>query len=138
MARRLDAGRKPGGTLRLRELAEAHPAEFAYDFRTRFSLSFEQIGRGITWREAVYLVAVMLRDPASHTQAARAGWEYPVSREWITAAHTYDLLARVNAKQKPKPYPNPFPDRSKVKHGSTNRSPAEVRRILAWMNPKEN
>lgn len=79
----------------------------------------------------------MLREPTSWTQAVRAGWKFPVTREWIVGAHTYDLHARVNSKQKPKPYPNPFPDREKVKTGNTTKTPTEVRQILDWMNPKE-
>jgi hypothetical protein len=43
----------------------------------------------------------------------------------------------VNSKQKPKPYPNPFPTKDVVKTGKTNRSSEDVRRILETMNPKE-
>jgi hypothetical protein len=73
----------------------------------------------------------------SWTQSARSGWNYPVSREWIVAAHTYDLLARVNSKNKPKPYPNPFPNTEVVRTGKTNLSSDEVKKILAKMNPTE-
>jgi hypothetical protein len=83
------------------------------------------------------LVTIILRDPSSWTQAARSKWKFPVSREWIVNAHTYDLLARVNSKNKPKPYPNPFPDREVVRTGKTNLSPDEVKKILARMNPQE-
>jgi hypothetical protein len=71
--------------------------------------------------------------------AAKSGWEYPVSREWIVSAHTYDLLAAVNSGKgkKPKPYPNPFPTKDVIKTGKTERSSAEVKRLLAKMNPKE-
>lgn len=133
----MDSGGPAGGIERLLELIEEHPAEFAYDFRHRFGLSFEEIGRSVTWKEAVLLTAVMLRDPASWVQAKMAGWGYPVSREWIAASHTYDLLARVNSKTKPKPYPNPFPDKDTVRTGKTTKTRAEVRKILDWMNPKE-
>lgn len=133
----LDAGCEPGGIARLLEVIEGHPAEFAYDFRRFFGVSFEAIGDGISWAESVFLVAVMLRDPNSWTQAVRAGWKYPVSREWIVGAHTYDLHARVNSKTKPKPYPNPFPDKDKMRVGKTTKTFTEVRTILEWMNPKE-
>jgi len=79
----------------------------------------------------------LLRDPSSWTQAAKNRWTYPVSREWIVGAHTYDLLARVNSKNKPKAYPNPFPDKETVRVGKTNLSNEEVKKILARMNPQE-
>lgn len=134
----MDTGCPSGGILKLRELIEEHPAELAYDFRSHFGVSSEQIGNEVTLKEACLLVAVLMREPTSWLQAAYSGWKHPVSRDWIVAAHTYDLLARVNSKKKPKPYPNPFPNKDVVKTGKTNRSPEEVRRILDWMNPKES
>ena len=64
---------------------EAHPAEFAYDFRSRFNLSFEAIGSTVSLLEAVYLVAMLLRDPTSWLQAAHRAlrvliWRSPVPR----------------------------------------------------------
>lgn len=75
----------------------------------------------------------------SWTQAAIAGWEYPVSREWIVASHTYDLHALANSGKgkKPKPYPHPFPEKSRVRTGKTNLSVEEVKAVLRKMNPKE-
>lgn len=137
MAFWLDSGRERGGILKLRELAETHPAELAYDFRTRFNLSFQEIGHTVTWLEAVYLVAVLMRDTSSWLCAAYSDWKYPVTREWIVSAHTYDLHARVNSKQKPRPYPNPFPSNDVQRTGKTDKSFAEVRAILDRMNPKE-
>jgi len=63
-----------------------------------------------------------------------------VSREWIVSSHTYDLLAMANSGKgkKPKPYPNPFPNKDVVRTGKTTRTPEEVRKILNWMNPKED
>lgn len=133
----MDPGRKPGGIIWLREIISEHPAEAAYDFRSRFGISSEELGTKISWREAVYLAAVLVRDPSSWIQASLAGWEYPVSREWIVASHTYDLVAAVNSKKKPKPYPNPFKEKNTQKVGKTTRTHEEVRKILAWMNPKE-
>lgn len=133
----LGTGGKPGGTVQLRELVLEHEAELAYDFRERFGLSIDAIGDTVTWREALLLTTVLLRDPSSWVQAKKAGWKFPVSREWIVGAHTYDLLARVNSKQKPKPYPNPFPDKDRTRMGRTSKSRDEVRIILDRMNPKE-
>jgi hypothetical protein len=82
---------------------------------------------------------MLMREPDSALMAAKSGWEYPVSREYIVGIHTYDLLAAVNSGKgkKPKPYPNPFPKKDVVKTGKTERSTAEVKRLLAKMNPKE-
>lgn len=139
MVVRLDAGSIGGGSVQLLELIEEHPAELAFDFRSRFGLSIESIGTTVSLRECLLLLNVLLRDPTSWLQAARNGWEYPVSREWIVGSHTYDLLAAVNSGKgkKPKPYPNPFPNKNVTRLGNTEKSVDEVRAILDWMNPKE-
>lgn len=126
-----------GGILRLLELVEAHPAEIAYDFRSRFNLSYTDIGVKVGWLEAVYLVAVLMKDPSSWLQAAVSEWEFPVSREWIVAVQTFDLHAAVNSK-KPKPYPTPWPNANTKKLGSKNQSRNDVLTALERMNPKEN
>jgi len=95
------------------------------------------VGDKVSFYEACLLTTILLRDPGSHLQAAVAKWKYPVSREWIVAAHAYDLLARVNSKQKPKAYPNPFPNKDETKIGRTTKTRSEVRKVLDWMNPKE-
>jgi len=135
----VDRRRTRGGILKLRELIEEHPAELAYDFRSRFGLSFQEIGKSITYLEAILLVSVLMRDPSSWIVATHSGWEYPVSREWIVNSHTYDLLAMANSGKgkKPKPYPNPFPDKSQVRSGKTDLSRIEVLAVLNKMNPKE-
>jgi hypothetical protein len=135
----LDSGCVCGGICKLRELIEEHPAEVAYDFRSRFNITLDAIGVTVTWREAILLTSVLVRDPSSWICAAWSGWQYPVSREWIALAHTFDLHTAVNSRKgsKPKPYPNPFPKTSGERVGKTNKSFAEVRRILDWMNPKE-
>ena len=133
----MDTGRTNGGILKLRELIEEHPAEFAYDLRSRFHLSIDDIGSSITWLEAVYLVAVLLKDPTSWLQASRNGWDFPVSREWMVAAHHYDLVHAINSKKRPKPYPTPWPDPSKTRIGKTRESVDAVKRKLAKMNPEE-
>lgn len=135
----MDSGCWRGGSLKLRELIEEHPAELAYDFRSKFNLSIEDIGGDISLKEAAMLVGMLLRDTNSWLQAAKNGWQFPVSREWLVAAHTFDLLAMANSGKgkKPKPYPTPFPNKNVTKSGKTARSFEEVRRILDWMNPKE-
>lgn len=135
----MDSGSGSGGIAKLRELIAEHPAELAYDLRERFGLSMFDVGGAVTYGEAVMLVAVLMRDPSSWTCAATSGWNFPVSREWIVAAHTYDLHALANSSKgkKPKPYPTPFPNRDVKKVGRTDRSPDEVRGLLARMNPKD-
>ena len=138
MARRLDKRRSIGGSLKLRELIEEHKPEFAYDFRTRFGVSIEEVGRSVSYLEAIYLTSILRRDPSSWVQAALSGWKYPVSREWILQRDSYDLLARVNSKQKPKPYPAPWPDEgTKRIVPSRPQSRSAVISALDRMNPKE-
>lgn len=136
----MDSGCACGGIFKLRELIEEHPAEFAYDFRHRFNLSMFDIGGPVSWVEAIMLVAVLMRDPSSWLQAAHSGWEFPVSREWIVSAHSYDLLAAVNSGKgkKPKPYPNPFPSANVKRSGKTDLPHDEVVALLRKMNPKES
>lgn len=134
----MDSGCQRGGILKLRELIEEHPSEIAYDFRSRFGLSVLDIGNGVTWLEATYLVAILLRDPTSWLQAAVNEWEYPVSREWMVAAHSYDLLHAVNSKNKPKPYPTPWLAEGTQKLGSKHQSRGSVLDKLERMNPKED
>ncbi len=93
----------------------------------------------MSWLEAVLLVNVVARDSSSWLFARMNDWKYPVSREWIVAAHTYDLLYAINSKKKPKPYPAPWPDPDKKKIGSNTPQPREVvRKLLERMNPKED
>jgi hypothetical protein len=138
----MDRRSTAGGSLRLLEILEAHPAEFAYDFRSRFHLSTDAIGYEVSFLEAIYLTSILLRDTSSWLQAAVGGWDYPVTREWIAITHTYDLLALVNSdkkKPKPKPYPTPYPNGDKNKIGSSKakQSNSSVLEKLNQMNPKE-
>jgi hypothetical protein len=101
-------------------------------------LSSAEIGAKVTWREAILLTAVLLRDPSSWTQAARNEWQYPVSYEWIMTKQLIDLFAKANFK-KPKPYPAPWPDPDINKiRPSQPQTREQVLEKLARMNPKEN
>jgi len=119
---------------------EAYPSELAYDFRSRFNLNAFEIGSQVSYLEAIHLVAVLLRDTTSWLNAAKADWKYPVSREFMVLASTFDLHMKVNSKQKtPKPYPTPWPDSNTQKLGSKKRqSPTAVKAKLELMNPKES
>jgi hypothetical protein len=101
-------------------------------------LSSEQIGKTITWLEAILLVSVLLRDPSSWTQSAKNDWDYPVDRNWMLASQTFDLLAMVNSKKKPKPYPTPWPDTNKNRlRPRKAQTRSNVLDKLKRMNPKE-
>lgn len=138
MARRLDSRCLSGGILRLRELIEEHPTELAYDFRHRFQISIFEIGKSVTWLEAIMLVSVLVRDPNSWIQSAMSKWDYPVTREWIVLSHVFDLLAAVNSKKKPKPYPTPWPSDNSVKLGKKKQDRDKVISLLNRMNQKES
>jgi hypothetical protein len=134
----LDPGCAYGGILRVLELRDSYPKELAYDFRTHFQLSVFELGKSISWVEAVYLISALMAHPNSHLQAAVNNWKYPVSYEWIVLSHIFDLLAMSNSKKKPKPYPTPWPDPNvnRLKpHKAQSRS--DVLKQLRRMNPKE-
>lgn len=80
---------------------------------------------------------MLLKNPQSWLAAAVAGWEYPISNEWMVLAHTYDLLGQANfTKSKPKPYPKPWKTRNREQLGATKRQPvAVVLAKLRKMNP---
>jgi len=134
----MDPGWPSGGICKLRELISEHPAEMAYDFRHKFNLGIYDIGKSVTWLEAIQLTSVLLRDPSSWTQAVKNNWDYPVDRNWIIASHSYDLLAMVNSKKKPKPYPTPWPDPN-INRLKPNKAQNRFQVIdkLKRMNPKD-
>jgi hypothetical protein len=127
-----------GGILWLLELAESHPSEIRADFRSHFSFSFDDVGRGVTYFEALHLVRILLRDPASWLQAARSGWKNPTSSEWMLLAELFDLTHQVNSKKKVKPIPRPWLKSNAVKSGKAAHSRSTVLKNLERMNPKES
>jgi hypothetical protein len=76
------------------------------------------------------LLRVATRSPSSVLYAARAGWDYPVSREWMAVADFIDAFYSANSKRKPKPYPRPWKDNNTSRLGKTSLSPAEAREVL--------
>jgi hypothetical protein len=119
-------------------LAAAHPSEIRADFRSRYSLSFDEVGNTVSWLEAVHLVAMLMRDSRSWLQAAVNNWSQPVSSEWQVLAHLLDSFIAANSKKKQKPLKRPWPDPSETRVGNATRSPAEIRARLERMNPKES
>jgi hypothetical protein len=82
--------------------------------------------------EIYLLTKSLLSDPESRVQAAVAGWDHPVSREWIILAQQFDLAHAAASKNRPKPMPRPWPD-NKTKMGgkrTVRRSIEAVRAIL--------
>jgi hypothetical protein len=133
----VDSGSGLGGSLKVRELIADHPAELAYDFRSRFGISYLAIGHDVTYLEAAYLISVLVQIPDSWLSAKIQNWTHPVSHEFIVAAHTYDLLATVNSKKKPKPYPMPWKPAGQVSIGKKNQSRADVINKLNSMNDRK-
>jgi hypothetical protein len=114
-----------------------HPSAFAYDFRSRFGVSSFEIGRGISYGEAYLLVAQLLKDTSSAVFAAANEWDHPFSREGLVLADLFDLTVQATSSKKVRTrYPRPFTPGAK-RIGRTNKSPVEVKRLLARMNPKK-
>lgn len=132
----MDRRRVCGGILRLLEVAEDYPAEIRADFRKHYGISFDDVGKSVTWLEAVALTSVLMRDPESWLAAAMGGWKHPVSREWMVMAELFDLTFKVNSK-KAKPLPRPWPSGDSKKIGETKLPRDKVIAILDKMNPKE-
>ncbi|NII42108.1 hypothetical protein E9228_002766 [Curtobacterium flaccumfaciens] len=79
------------------------------------------------------LLRVATRDTSSVLFAARNGWDFPVSREWIQAADSIDQFAAskwTKGSPRPKPYPRPWRDANTNRLGKTDLSPAAAREVL--------
>jgi hypothetical protein len=93
----------------------------------------DQVGRKITWGEAMRLLTVLAADPSSHLAAALAGWSHPMSREAMILADLFDVQLASKSKKKPQPYPRPWVKKGMAskRHGDTaGRSRADVVAIL--------
>jgi len=124
----MDTGRTSGGILTVCEILADYKGPFIYDFRHRFGLGLADLGNTVPWNEVIYLVSVLLSDPTSWLQAAKAGWQHPIDYNWTIQAATYDLLAQVNSKRKPKPWPRPWSDKKAKRRGANYRK--DAREIL--------
>ena len=117
-----------------------YPAELAYDFRSRFGISVDEIGASVSYLETIYLTAILMRDPSSWLSSAKQGWKHPASREWIVVQDLYNLTMAINSskKQKLHTYPTPWEKSKGRKVGNTGeRSQEEILARLEKMNPKE-
>lgn len=134
----MDRWRICGGILWLLEVAESHPQEIYADFRSLYNISFEDVGKTISWKEAIYLTSILLINPESWLQKAKNGWKHPASYEWMMLADLIDVTIRANSKKKTKPVQRPWPDPNQSKIGGNKKqSRADVLKKLKRMNPKE-
>ena len=122
----MDPRSPTGGIIAVLQILEDYKPAFTYDFRARFGLGLDSLGTTVPWNEVVSLVAVLLRDPTSWLQVAKSNWQHPISYEWTLAAATYDLLAQVNSKRKPKPWPRPWAEPNTKRLGKTTRRDARA------------
>jgi hypothetical protein len=122
----MDTGCPTGGIIAVLQILEDYKPAFTYDFRARFGLGLDSLGTTVPWSEVISLVAVLLRDPTSWLQTAKNDWQHPISYDWTIAAATYDLLAQVNSKRKPKPWPRPWKDSGTVHKGKKIRRDARA------------
>lgn len=97
-----------GGIVALADLIDAHRGAFEYDWRARFHLSVESIGRSVGWDEAIRLTKILSADPSSALAAARSGWEYPWPWEAILLADLVDVQVASKSKRRPKSWPRPW------------------------------
>ena len=123
----MDTGSPTGGIIAVLQILEDYKPAFIYDFRSRFGLGLDSLGTEVPWFEVISLVTVLLRDPTSWLQTAKNDWQHPISYDWTIAAATYDLLAQVNSKRKPKAWPRPWGDPNSNKLGAPRR---DARAIL--------
>ena len=133
-----------GGILWLRELIEKHPAEIAADFRSRYNISIEDAGEKYSYREAVYLTVMLLKDTSTWLCSVEHKWDYPASKEYLLQMATYDLIHAANSKRKPKPLKRPFKTVEEItneyregKHGNTQGADqSKVRAFLEKLGHK--
>ena len=111
----MDPRCKPGGILTVLEILEDYKPAFIYDFRARFGLGLADLGDKVPWLEVCALVGMLMTDPTSWLQVTKNKWSHPIDYNWTIQAATYDLLAQVNSKRKPKPWPRPWTDDRQTK-----------------------
>lgn len=108
----------------LHQIIKKHEAELVYDLR-KLGINPAKVDLD----ELILLVEMLIRDPQSWLHTAVADWKHPISYEWTVLAATYDLLAQVNSKRKPKPWQRPWKDPSTKQLGRNLRK--DARAVLA-------
>lgn len=121
-----------GGIAALGRILSKHPSEVVYDLRVLCGVGIGQVSP----RELWHLVIGLLRDTRSWLFAAEAGWDYPVSREWLVTADLFDVFTRANTPKRYqrtwKPHPRPFQTEKRYggRKKNVSRSAAEVRALF--------
>ena len=82
------------------------------DFRMFFNVSAEEVGKSVSYKEALaYLHALKWRTDSWYF-VSKTGWKYPMSQEALIAADRYDLEVEINTDPKKKnsivKYPRPY------------------------------
>ena len=96
----------PGGTAALLDLIEEHEAAIRWDFRRYLSLSLDDLGVTVTWREATHLLMELTRESGSHLVAALNG--YKAAASFADLANILHAEAFVNFHRDRAEYPAPF------------------------------
>jgi hypothetical protein len=130
----VDSGGNAGGIERLLEVERDHATALYSDFRRRYAVGFDEVGRSISWREATHLVEALTRDPSTSLAAALGGWRHPASLEWMMLANIYDLTLRLNSK-KGSTYERPWESVSTRIAPTRLRTREQIDGILNKMNP---
>ena len=113
----MERRRECGGILQLLDLIRDHRGALEYDLRSRLHLALTDIGRAVSWGEGCRLVRELLIDPGTHLFAAVAGWEHPVSHEWLVLVSLRNAFVRANFKD-PDRWPVPWPSDAAVRIGT--------------------
>ena len=82
-----------------------------YDWRARFGLSVNDIGRSVRWGEAWALTLPLVFDPYSHLMAAVRGWMRPPNPAEDAAMVLIDYHRRAHRQRNAsphKPLPRPW------------------------------
>ncbi len=91
------------------------------------------------WATATRLFFELVKDPSSHAAAAMAGWDRPVSNEWIALTDLIDVHRALNHDKRRgqfKPSPRPWPDPNTVRLGvKQTHSQEDIRAALAARAP---
>jgi len=72
----------------------------------------EEIGQGVSFREAAHLIAGLQHDQGSHLFASLAGWSYPMSRQEFYAGVLLQTVSNAlrGEKDEPMRLDWPWPD----------------------------
>lgn len=76
----------------------------AADFRSFFGLSAYEVGKSLSYREAIMLTSELLRDPNSRLAAAARGWERPIGFVENRLTDLTEVIINQNRKKNDAPF----------------------------------